>query len=333
VSIIKLITPATPLTEAHQAGFNLFAVKALSVGHWVAEVKGKFSKPALTVEQQVDLLVSRGLKISNRDAVSHYLRFIGYYRLSAYCIPFQYGGKGANNHHFRPDTSFEQILELYIFDRKLRLLVMDAVERIEVAVKAAISNVASVNHGSHWFLRKEFFETRFNHDSFLEKVKQDISTNKSETFIQHYKNNYGDPEFPPSWMIFEMLSLGTVSLIYKFLKSELKKEIASLFSVHYSILESWLHTLSYLRNLCAHHSRLWNRIFTIKPKFLKECKAYISQDSKFFAQTFVVVRLLRKISQDSHWEERLEHLLKEYQAIDTSMMGFPENWISLSIWE
>lgn len=299
----------------------------------MAEVKRKFSKPALTVEQQVDLLVSRGLKIGNREAVSHYLRFIGYYRLSAYCIPFQYGGKSANNHHFKPDTSFEQILELYIFDRKLRLLVMDAVERIEVAIKAAISNIASVNHGSDWFSRKEFFETDFNHDFFLEKVKKYISTNKSETFIQHYKNNYGDPEIPPSWMIFEMLSLGTVSLIYKSLKLELKKDIASLFSVHHSILESWLHTLSYLRNLCAHHSRLWNRIFTIKPKILKECKAYISQDNKFFAQTFVVVRLLRKISQDSHWEERLEQLLKEYPAIDASMMGFPKDWISLSIWE
>lgn len=299
----------------------------------MAEVKGKFSKPALTLEQQIDLLVSRGLKIDDRDTANHYLRFIGYYRLSAYCIPFQYNGNNANKHYFRPDTSFEQILELYIFDRKLRLLVMDAVERIEVAVRAAISNAVSVNHGSHWFLSKEFFETKFDHRSFLEKLKKDISTNRSETFIQHYKNNYGDPELPPSWMIFEMLSLGTVSLIYKFLKSELKKEIASIFSVHYSILESWLHTLSYLRNLCAHHTRLWNRTFTIKPKILKKCRTYISQNNKFFAQTFVIVRLLRKISQDSHWEERLDHLLKEYSAIDASMMGFPKEWLSLPIWE
>lgn len=298
----------------------------------MSEVKGKFSKLALTVEQQVDLLISRGLKIGNRDAVSHYLSFIGYYRLSAYCIPFQYGGKDTDRHNFRPDTSFEQILDLYIFDRKLRLLVMDAVERIEVAVKAAISNVASVNHGSHWFLREEFFTSNFNHNLFIEKVRKDTSINKSETFIRHYKSNYSDPELPPSWMIFEMLSLGTVSLIYKFLKPELKKEIASLFSIHYSILESWLHTLSYLRNLCAHHSRLWNRVFTIKPKILKECRVHIPQGDKFFAQTFVVIRLLREISQDSHWEERLGHLIAEYSTIDISIMGFPKDWISLPIW-
>ena len=294
----------------------------------MAEVKGKFSKPALTVEEQVDLLVSRGLKIGNKEEVSHYLRFIGYYRLSAYFIPFQYGGKSANNHDFKPNTSFEQILELYIFDRKLRLLVMDAIERIEVAVKAAISNVASVKHGSHWFLRKDLFETGFDHDFFLKKTREDFLKNKSETFIKHYKDNYGDPELPPSWMLFEMLSLGTVSLIYKSLKLELKKEIADLFSVHHSILKTWLHTLSYLRNLCAHHSRLWNRVFTIKPTIPKKCKDHISQDNKFFAQTFVVISLLRKISQDSQWEERLERLLnKEHPAIDESMMGFPKDWI------
>lgn len=299
----------------------------------MTEVKGKYSKPALTIEQQIDLLVSRGLKITDREEASHYLRFIGYYRLSAYGIPFEYGGADANNHYFRPNTNFEQILELYIFDRKLRLLIMDAIERIEVALKATISDIASIHHGSHWFLQKEFFDVKFHHDSFLEKLKQDIATNKSETLIQQYINNYSDPEFPPSWMIFEMLSLGTVSLIYKFLKSELKKEVASLFGVHYSILESWLHSLSYVRNLCAHHSRIWNRIFIIKPKILKECKAHIAQDNKFFAQTFVIVRLLRKISQNSHWEERLENLLKEYPSIDISMMGFPKNWMGLGIWE
>ncbi len=299
----------------------------------MAEVKVKFSKPALTVEEQVDLLLSRGLKIGNKEEVSHYLRFIGYYRLSAYFIPFQYGGESANNHDFKPNTSFEQILELYIFDRKLRLLVMDAVERIEVAIKAAISNVASVNYGSHWFLRKDLFgiDPDF-HDRFLEKTTKDLE-NKSETFIRHYKKNYSDPELPPSWMLFEMLSQGTVSRIYNCLEPALKKEIASLFSVNYKILKTWLHTLSTLRNLCAHHCRLWSRIFTIKPKILEECKDHIPQNDKFFAQTFVVIRLLRKISQDSQWEERLERLLEDYPAIDESMIGFPKDWIYLPIWE
>lgn len=170
----------------------------------MAEVRSKFSKPALTVDQQIDLLISRGLNVSNQETVSHYLKFIGYYRLSAYFIPFQCGGESPKKHHFQPDTNFEQILELYIFDRKLRLLVMDAIERIEVAIKAAISNIACIKHGSHWFLNQEFFEGNFKHDSFIEKLKKDISNNKSEIFIQHYKNNYGDPELPPSWMTFEV---------------------------------------------------------------------------------------------------------------------------------
>jgi abortive infection bacteriophage resistance protein len=308
----------------------------------VDKSRSRFSKPALTVEQQVDLLVSRGLRVDNRDVVSHYLKFIGYYRLSAYCIPFQDCEKSSDNHQFKPGISFEQVLDLYIFDRKLRLLIMDAVERIEVAIKAAISNVASVDYGSHWFLMKEPFKTSeaskknkktFNHDHWLIQLKKDVEKNKSDIFIQHYMRHYDDPELPPSWMIFETLSLGTVSLLYKSLELGLQKKIAGLFSVPYRILESWLHTMSYLRNLCAHHSRIWNRTFTIKPKILNKYKNYVSENNMFFAQVFVIIRLLRIISQDSHWEERLERLLKEHPKVDRSRMGFPENWMSLPIWE
>lgn len=192
---------------------------------------------------------------------------------------------------------------------------MDAVERIEVAIRATISNTASVKYGSHWFLDQQYFDAEFNHNMFLQQIESILAKDQPETFIQHYKNNYNDPECPPSWMIFEVLSLGTVSLIYKYLKLELKKEVASRFLVDYKILQSWLHSLSYLRNLCAHHSRIWNRNFTIKPKILNRVKDYIPENHHFFAQTFVIIRLLRllrKISKDSHWEERLNSLLNEY---------------------
>lgn len=156
----------------------------------MAEIKSKFSKPALTVEQQVDLLISRGLRIDDRELASHYLRFIGYYRLSAYYIPFLEPEANTDNHHFKRSTSFDKILDLYIFDRKLRLLVMDAVERIEVATRATISNTASVKYGSHWFLEQKYFDSEFNHNMFLEQIESILAKDQPETFIQHYKNNY-----------------------------------------------------------------------------------------------------------------------------------------------
>lgn len=299
----------------------------------MAHLKQKFDKPPLTIEQQIELLIERGLDIPDRQQAETHLNFIGYYRLSAYALPFQSGGKALERHHFKLGTTFEQVLDLYIFDRKLRLLVMDAIERIEVAIRAAISNVVSIKYSPHWFLKTELFER--NHDSCLTQLKKDINydnPNKQERFIKHYYHNYTEPEIPPSWMVMEVLMLGTVSKLYSNLTIDLKKEIAFLFGVDHTVLKSWLYSLSCLRNLCAHHSRLWNRTFTIKPKILNKVKIHVSNDDNFFAQTFVLIRILQKISQDTHWEDRLEALFQEYPGVDPIVMGFPLNWRSLPIW-
>jgi abortive infection bacteriophage resistance protein len=301
----------------------------------VAQLKREFDKPPLKIEEQIELLIDRGLYIPDRQQAENYLSFIGYYRLSAYGFPFQKDGDNPDRHCFIPGTTFEQILNLYILDRKLRLLVMDAVERIEVAIKAAISNIASVKYSAHWFLRPELFQTGYQ-ELFLTQLKKDINYDqpyRQERFIQHYYTNYDEPEFPPSWMIMEVLTLGTISKLYSNLSLELQKDIASLFGVDNKVLKSWLYSLSCLRNLCAHHSRLWNRTFTIKPIILNKVKSYIPNNDKFFAQTFVLIRILKKISQDSHWEERLEDLFQEYPGVDPIQMGFPPNWKSLPIWK
>jgi abortive infection bacteriophage resistance protein len=111
-----------------------------------------FNKPPLSLPDQLQLLISRGLTVSDQAEASHYLTYIGYYRLSGYALPFQKGGSGADRHDFKPGTTFTQILERYVFDRRLRLLVMDAVERIEVAIRAALSNAIAPQHGAHWYL-------------------------------------------------------------------------------------------------------------------------------------------------------------------------------------
>jgi abortive infection bacteriophage resistance protein len=301
----------------------------------VAQLKREFDKPPLTINEQIELLIARGLNISDCQQAENYLSFIGYYRLSAYTLPFQNSDGNRDRHDFRLGTTFEQILDLYIFDRKLRLLVMDAIERIEVAIKATISNVISTKHSSHWFLKPELFE-RNSYESCLTQIKKDINYDnpgRQEKFIKHYYATYDRPILPPSWMVMEVLMLGTVSKLYSNLRIDIQKEIASLFEVDHSVLKSWLYSLSSLRNLCAHHSRLWNRTFTIKPKILKNVQIYMPDNDKFFAQAFVLIRMLRKISQDTHWEDRLERLFDEYSEVDTLLMGFTSTWKYLPIWE
>lgn len=221
----------------------------------------KFCKPPIDIDAQVALLKRRGLIIADEDAARHYPQFVGYYRLAGYALPFQINYNADGSHRFISGASFADVLDLYIFDRKLRLAVMDAVERIEVAVRAGISQTMSERHGAHWFMAAEHFVPRFRHDDFVERVKFDIGHDKHraaarQTFIKHYYGKYDEPALPPSWMVFEVLSFGTISQAFKHLTRQNQKSIARLFQFDGSVLSSWLHALTYLRNLAAHHQRL-----------------------------------------------------------------------------
>ncbi len=297
-------------------------------------MSSNFDKPALNLEQQVDLLLSSGLIIEDREKAKYYLRFIGYYRLSGYALPFQ---NGTTSRRFKPYTKFDNVLDLYVFDRKLRLLVMDALERIEIAVRAVVSDTLSIKHNPHWFMDKNLFQAEFRHDEFLGIVKREVGYEKVATaqqpFIRHYYETYGYPELPPSWMIFEVLSFGTVSQIYKFLHLPEQKEIASTFNLDDKVMRSWLRTISYLRNLCAHHSRLWNRRFTIKPLIANSYRTYLKENDRFYAQAVVVQILLKEIVGNSHWADRLASLIEKHPSLPSKNMGFPTDWRDQVLWK
>ena len=109
----------------------------------------KYNKPALTFSQQVDLLIARGLVVNNKKRVEKTLANISYYRLSAYMLPFKECQNGVVIDRFVPDTTWEMVYDLYKFDRKLRLLLFDAIERIEIAIRTQIVNQLSLKYGSH----------------------------------------------------------------------------------------------------------------------------------------------------------------------------------------
>ena len=314
--------PATPLTEAQQAGFLL--------------PKIPFAKPALAIPAQIALLMQRGMAVPEPQEAQHYLRFIGYYRLSGYWFPFQHRDGSGQHDHFRPGVAFGDILNLYIFDRKLRLVVMDALERLEVAARTAISDVMSAAHGPHWFMAARHFEPRYNHNGFLARVRDDIGGGNPNTraqFIQHYYATYSTPDLPPSWMVFELLSFGTVSILYKNLQKAHRQAIASQFQLPPDKLVSWLHALTHLRNVCAHHGRVWNRTFGISPTVPKSERGRVPAPRKFYAHALVMQILLHTVSGDTHWADRLATLLEEHPEIDPAAMGFPPGWRHFAVWQ
>ncbi|WP_454132614.1 Abi family protein [Microbacterium lacticum] len=164
------------------------------------------------------------MRIPDRARAVRYLRHIGYYRLSAYTIPFQ----ASRPHHvFRPDTSFDDILDLYMFDRALRLLVMDALERIEVAVRSAITDHMSTTYDDPFrYTDARYFASPGRHAGLLRIVREtsdarlvaspepadttDTATPGAggaavihRSALEHYLTTYASPELPPSWLMIE----------------------------------------------------------------------------------------------------------------------------------
>lgn len=303
----------------------------------------KYSKPALSIDEQLAKLASKGLQIADPARAKECLACIGYYRLSAYAYPFK---TPPSRRQFKTGTTFDQILDLYEFDRQLRLLVNDAVERCEVAIRSRIVNVTALALGAHWFQDPRNFTPGYRLTDLHRKMEEAVgirsnpATGKknypkrhSETFISHYYTKYGDPDIPPIWMTAEMLSFGVLSRLYSSLgDSAIKKEIADPFGIHATVFEQWLQSLSYIRNLCAHHSRLWNRVFSVPPKVAKKHAGLIPTPDRFYAVAVVLHDLLKSIHGGTCWAGRLEQLIGSYPAVDATAMGFPQNWKSEPFW-
>ncbi len=263
-------------------------------------------------------------------------QFIGYYRLSGYFLPFQVPGD--SQHTFLPTTTFDHILQTYIFDRKLRLLVMDEVERIEVAVRTTISEIMSHQHGPHWFMEKTLFTDRFDHKGLLVKIRNESGFDrpgKRSLFCKHYYKAYDTPTLPPSWMITEILSAGTWSLIFKNIRSrQEKKAISDLYGIHQTLMISWLEAFTDLRNTCAHHSRIWNRIFIKKPMIPKDrnLSRHFIQNNRFYAHAAVLNVFLKIIADGSTWQQRLASLINTSPHIPMEAMGFFNDWDKDPFW-
>jgi len=307
----------------------------------------KFTKPPLPLPQQLQLWEQRGLSVPDPTRALHYLRFIGYYRLSAYALPFQQASAGTGlsqpDKPFRPGTAFEDILRMYVFDRELRLLVMDAIERIEVAVRTCVANEMAVRHGAHWFMEPRHFHPRFNHARFLGKLEEELKIQFSghpptgqhhEPFINHYYQAYGEPYLPPVWMVAEMQSLGVWSRVFGNLQQTAERRtIAAHFGVDEQVLHTWTHALTHLRNLCAHHSRLWNRRFVIRPKIARKHAHLVADNGQFYVFAIILHDLLRVIAPGTKWAHRLTNLLRSNPTVSLAAMGFPAGWQQEPFWQ
>lgn len=301
----------------------------------------EYHKPPLSLDEQVLRLKNRGLVFDDENEAKSYLFNISYYRLRAYTYPFQDNTDGSNHRFISSDIHFKDIIDLYCFDRRLRSLIFNAIEKIEVAVRTKIIQVyAESTNNSHWYLENSLY--RFPIGELLHHIKSDVARS-NEDFIKHYREKYTTPEMPPSWMTLEVVSFATLSRLFQALKSDHRKRfITSEFGLKkVEILENWLHAISNLRNCCAHHSRVWNRRFMVSIILpYNTTLPFINRDSiseirsnKIFALLSCIAYLLDIISPESDFKKRIkELLLSDCSILNTKDMGFPINWQKSPLW-
>lgn len=258
--------------------------------------------------------------IEDHDSAEEFLRQVHYYRFSAYLIDFK---DVLKENTYLPDTTFNKVVTLYDFDRRLRSLLFEVLETIEVTLRAQISHELAIRSGALSYKdTNNFFNEKFHSDSLIELNNQIRKRRSSEAFIDHHFKKY-DGNLP-IWAAIEVTSFGFLSRFYKNLK--IKKYIAkNYYNVPPHYLESWFQCLSNIRNICAHYGRLFNKPLTFRPKLFKEDGAIINNNS-LFAVIIIIIRLLSDI-ESNRFLGNFEVLINEFKdELDLNVMGMPEDW-------
>lgn len=297
--------------------------------------KTSYSKPALDYAQQIQQLKDRGLIIENEEKALHLLETISYFRLSSYWYPLIETPK--ENLIFKTDATFDKAFGLYCFDRELRKLVLAELEKIEIAIRAKMIYELSIIHDPFWFKNHDLFKNKESLQLSLEKLRDEIKKS-DEVFIVNFSKNYINL-FPPSWILLEVTSFGLLSHMYCNLKpGQTKRKIAHYFGLDDTTFESWLHCIVYLRNVCAHHSRLWNRVMRINPKISQNFKEnfFITQhldNRRLYVMLSMILYSLISVNHTNTFSDKVKCLLARNPNVDTRAMGFPEKWDNEPLWK
>lgn len=300
-------------------------------------MKAPFTKPALSIADQINHLIANGMTVADRSLAEHCLQHISYYRLSAYWLLFE-SPKGQDGSRFMPKTKFEEVVELYEFDRRLRLLLLDAIERVEVAVRGSWAYELAMLAGAHGYIDVSHYADTGKFYTNYSRLAAEAGRSK-DTFMLHYKNKYAGPPMPPVWMASELLSFGQLSQWYASLgDAQLRQQIADPFGLDETIFVSLIHQLVVVRNICAHHGRLWNRSLGVTFKLPKKQPADLATALNRLApkqiyNTLAMLQfLLSRAEPGNDWALRLKTLMATPQGRREADMGFPNGWSQLKLW-
>ncbi|WP_353088694.1 Abi family protein [Flavobacterium sp.] len=303
-------------------------------------ILGMFDKNATSISQQIEILKNRGLTFKDEAFAAHQLANISYYRLGEYWYVMQ---DDKVNHTFKPNSKFEEVMALYNFDRELRFLLFDVIERIEISLRTKLIYHLSHEFNPWWFQNFELFDDSKALVKTLASLEEELERTKEATIKNHNKKHKDDKRFPPSWKSLEQTSFGTLSKLYGNLKNTIKSKdiIAQEFgAVNHTYLPSWLQSITQIRNYCAHHSRLWNKNLPSTIKLLsKPPYKWITDvpnqnDFQYlYIHLCIMKYLLNTIETENQFTARLNILFEKYPNVDPKALGMKQNWQEEELWK
>ena len=284
----------------------------------------KEHQPPMTIDEQIENLKNIGLIVENEEYAKKILNDISYFRLiKAYSLNLK-----SKNGKYCEKVTFEQIVELYLFNANFRQVIFPEIEKVEINVRCRIANYFAEQYGVLGYLEADNFVNAEYHKMFLDDIEEEIRRNSKAPFVKNFHDNYEGGNLP-IYALVEILSFGTLSKFYKNMKNQDKKAIAKSFGVGYTYFVSWLESISYVRNICAHYGRLYNAKLSKTPILYKEYSEAGIGNNRIFGVLLCLKHLLKS---NDHWNlfvDKIELLFDKYESVDIKTMGFTENWKEL----
>jgi len=291
-----------------------------------------------TIAEQIALLKSRGMLMKDEQKAAFCLGYISYFRLKGYWRDMQ---PDRANHIFAPNSYFEDVIAYYNFDRQLRLILFDAIEFIEIALRTKLIYHLSQAYGGLWYLNDNLVIDKIKHQETLADLQNELART-GEDFVKDFRRKHAN-DTPDIWLILEVATFGTLSKIYNNLQHQLpaKSLIANEFGLNsVNDLISWLASISYLRNVIAHHSRVFGRDILKRPVLPRSPRNQWLQfgitpiqEKKPFVVISTMVYLCNAINPDNEIKNKLLSLFNSNPNIPIYKMGFFNNWQNEPLWK
>jgi abortive infection bacteriophage resistance protein len=296
----------------------------------------EYTKQLLTLDQQISILKQRGLIIENEAEAESILDTISYFRLAGYWRLME---ADKQNHVFKPGSYFSQIISLYHFDEELRMLVFAAIQQIEVTVRTRLIRLFSERHGAFWFMDQGLADNSTLFQSNLKSLQEELNRSEDEFILEHFRK-YDTPSMPPVWKTLEVASMGTLSKLYANMSdSAAKKSVSRSFLIpKFEYMRNWLRCITVIRNICAHHARLWNTNIVVKPNLPNRLpnKWIVNKQvapDKPYPHFCYIAYWLNSINPSNTFTKDIKTLLAKYPVVNPAAMGFPRGYQNEPLWQ